>query len=152
MSNPNETVEPKMTTLSRLRGWVKDVWIKSGGPASVTYRWLIASVFVGFTFVGCAIYAAVQSYQTDNRLTRERVAESITQQVVTCMTSNDRRAEAKDVATADVEEDRRIWEAIDALFDTGIPEPARTVIFTGLEVRQNKIEETYDPVDCSTLG
>lgn len=121
-------------------------------PARVTRGWLLASVLLGFVFLGCAIYAAVQTIQLDNRVTQERVASSIAQQIVTCELTNDRRAEAKIVAEADVVEDRKLWLSIDALFDDGIPEPARTTIFSGLDSRQVKIETTYDPVDCSAIG
>ena len=136
-------------------------------PANVTRGWLLLSVALGFVFLGCAIYAAVQTIKLDNRVTREEIAQTVAQQVTTCLSTNHRREEASEVANADIDadeeaiaNDRANWDAISELFDgDAIPEPARTTIYAGLDARQAKIvarrakvEATYTPTDCSVIG
>lgn len=131
--------------LAKARAWINT-------PASVTRGWLLLSTLIGFVFVGCAIYAAVTSVRVDNRVTREESRRSASAQVETCMSTNERRREARNIAAADVAEDRRIWESIDDLFPTGLPEPARSIVFDGLDSRTLLIAATYQPVDCGALA
>lgn len=187
MSTPSETDESREPTGEtpgtgrvRLRDWARDAWIRSAGPAHISYRWLLASVLLGFVFLGCAIWAAVETVQLDNRVTQQQVADSIASQIATCEITNERRAEAKVVASDAIEADQASldrdeaalhndednWMAIDDLFETGIPEPARGIIFQGLEARQETIEQsqalidkrredlesTFRPTDCELIS
>lgn len=164
----------------RLRGYLRDAWTRSAGPANLTYRWLISGIALGMFFVGCAVYAAVTAYQTDNRVTDAQIAESIRQQVITCITGNERRADAKILAIASVDADQQgldsdqkaltsdlaSWQSIDELFPDGLPEPTRTVVFTGLadrqislnmsqvsiDARRGQIDKTYEPVPCDQIN
>lgn len=137
--------EKTLGRIQKIRLWI-------AGPPNLTRGQLLLATLFGWVFVGCSIYAAVTAIQLDNRVTQERVEDSIQQQILTCVTSNDRRVEAKLVAEADVAEDRRLWESIDSMFPEGIPQPARKIIFDGLMARQERIETTYDPVDCKAIG
>lgn len=156
------------------------LWIKSGRSANLTYRWIFAAILLGFSMVGISIFAAVQTVKLDNRVTREEVAQSLAQQVETCITTNDRRREAavlaNEAADADqtgleidqtaLDNDRANWEAADAEFPNGIPEPLRGTIFTGLDARQKAIDgqqtaidkrrerivSTYQATDCSLIS
>lgn len=142
-----------------------EIWRRSAQPANVTYRWIFASMIVGFSFVAVAIFAAVTAVSTDNKLTRDQSARILAQQYAGCLTTNERRAEAKEIAEGDVkndqdslDSDRANWDAIDALFPDGFPEPAWTTIQAGLDEREaniksqrDRIEKTYGPSDCSKL-
>lgn len=167
------TEERRANRRLRIKAWL-------AVPASVTRGWLLLSVAIGFVFLGCAIYAAVQTVKLDNRVTQQQIAESVASQVTTCVTTNERRAEAKQVAdeslAADqssldrdleaLHNDEANWEAIDGLFEGGIPEPARATIFAGLAVRantltsqqkaldsrQSRINSAYEPVDCKLIA
>jgi hypothetical protein len=164
MTTPRKTEEVlresegSHTLMTRIKRWL-------AVPANVTRGWLLLSVALGFLFLGCAIYAAVQTVKLDNRVTQEQVAEAIGQQVTTCVNTNVRRMESAEVANLDIDadqealsNDRENWDAIGQLFDDGIPEPVRSTIYTGLEERQAKIEvrrvkvaTTYAPSDCSLI-
>jgi hypothetical protein len=180
MRPPTETGAPRRSPGARLLALARDLWERSAGPANLTYRWLLGGIAIGTFFVGCAVYAAYTSYQTGNRLTSSQVAESIRQQVITCVLSNDRRADAKDIAEASAQQDQQglasdqgalasdlaSWQSIDDMFPDGLPEPTRTVVFDGLAKRQasldrqqiaindrvEKIATSYAPVDCSSIS
>jgi hypothetical protein len=143
MTYPAETDEPPSETpLTTARVWIAT-------PANVTRGWLLFSTLVGFIFVACAIYAAVQTAELDNRVTRERVEEAVAQQVQSCLETNQRRAEAREIALADVEADDQIWRAVDDAIDGGLPEPLRSIVFDGFDLRRSKIETTYVDTDCT---
>ena len=146
---PPETAERRPTTNDRrrraaaLREW-------TAVPANVTRGWLLFVVAVAFAFVFFAIYVTISVVRLDNRVTRDRLEAAIRDQVASCEAGNESREEAKVVALLAVDSDRSIWESIDDLFDTGIPEPARSIIFNGLTSRENLIATTYKPEDCTS--
>lgn len=65
-----------------------------------------------------------------------------------CLTENARREVQLAVSLADVTSDRNIWLAIDDLIETGIPEPARTIIFEELDAREQLIATSYAAQPC----
>lgn len=153
-------------------------WRKT--PVHLTRGWVVFVVLFAFAFMGMAAYAAVTTVRLDNRVTRETVANSIAGQVDSCQTANDRRDEARklaeDVLATDqraldadsraLESDQASWQAIDDLFPTGIPEPARSTVFGGLNERSidleaqqaalsersAQIDTTYAHTDCAALA
>lgn len=145
---PPETAERHPTSVRRRRVATLREW--TAVPANVTRGWLLFVVAVAFAFIFFAIYVTISVVRLDNRVTRDRLEAAIRDQVESCQAANDSRDEAKVVALLSVESDRNIWEAIDALFDNGLPEPARTVIFDGLTSRENLIDTTYKHEDCTS--
>lgn len=152
-------------TTERKRITPAEVWRRSAAPANISYRWIFASMIVGFSFVAVAIFSAYTAITTDSRVSRDQSARALAQQYAACLTTNDRRDEAKEIAEGDVandqatlDSDRASWDAIDALFPDGFPEPAWTTIQTGLDTRQanitaqvSKIAKTYEHTDCQKL-
>lgn len=144
MKTQNTTDESELPIRVKIRRW-------SGEKAGITKGWLLLSVLLGWVFLGCAIFAAVRTVQLDNRVTEERLAANLASQVESCMNGNVTRAEARLVAVADVEEDRRIWLAIDEVLDDGLPPQLGALVFESLVDRESQIEETYVLRDCSTI-
>lgn len=145
---PPVTAGKRPTTDRRRRGAALREW--TAVPANVTRGWLLFVVMVAFVFVFFSIYVTVSVVRLDNRVTRDRLEAAIRDQVQSCVAGNASRDEAKVVAVLAVESDRNIWEALDDLFDNGLPEPARTIIFDGLTARENLIETTYKHEDCTS--
>lgn len=114
-------------TMSRPRRWFSE-------PVNFTRGFMLACITVGFAFTGFAMWGAI-NVVNDLRLQD-------------CRAVNLRRSEAADVARADVDADRVIWNAIDELFDEGIPEPAREIIFDSLDTREQLITVVYSREMC----
>lgn len=112
------------------------IWGWLTTPTATTRGFLLTIVWVLVAFCGAGIYAAVwfadEQRQSD------------------CENVNTIRANARLIAIADVDTDRTIWLAIDDLIDNGLPEPARSTIFDGLDNRYTKIDETYRRTNCVT--
>lgn len=107
----------------------------------ISVGWALLVTTVVFGSVALIAYSLNRNFDEDS----DRIAEDV---YFTCVNTNTVRANAASVAGADVDTDRQIWMAIDDLFDDGIPEPARTVIFAGLKAREQKIEATYVASVC----
>jgi hypothetical protein len=131
-------------------------------PASVTNGHLLLSRLVWTFFLAISAFVGYRQLRLDNELTRDRIDHAISQAAAACQLTNERRDEAKLVAEGDIRQDQASldsdlasWQAIDELFEGGIPEPARTTVFAGLTVRQGAIdtqsalvELTYQPATC----
>lgn len=116
-----------MTQIRPVRGWL-------GEDVRVTRGWLLLCITVGFTFTGLSFSGAVAVV---NGLRRDD-----------CESANVRRSEALDVALADVEGDRAIWNSFDNLIPKGIPEPTRAIVFASLDAREAKAEDVYAAQPC----
>lgn len=118
----------------------------SNRPANVTNGRLLASRIVWTFFLALSAFVGYRQIRLDNQITRDRLDAAIIREVEDCIQTNELRALAKEVAEGNVKQDqaaldsdRASWQAIDDLFPDGIPEPARTTVFTGLQVRQDAI-------------
>lgn len=134
-------------------------WMKT--PANITRGWLLLSVGFGFVFLGCAIFAAVQTVRLDNRVTRDQIADSVQNAITACEATNARRAEARIIAEESAEADRvarlsdlaavrgerDIWRSIDDFLEDGIPEPIRSTIFNGLDEREDGVVAQQEAID-----
>lgn len=110
----------------------------------VTVGWIALVLVVVFVSVGLIAYSVKANFDADRaRDERNRVTE--------CEAANRRRADAKTVALSDVSSDRQIWNAIDEIIADGIPEPARSTIFAGLDMREALIFTTYVQVECQPV-
>src|SRR5690606_39187516 len=130
--------------------------------ANITRGWLLASVILGFVFFGCALYAAVQTVRLDNRVTRDSIRETVIQATARCTETNERRAEAKQIALESAEADRvarlsdlqalygerAIWESIHEILPDGLPDPVHETIFDQLELREADIMRQQDAIDA----
>lgn len=135
-----------------------------GGETTVVTRgWLALSVVLGFVFLGCAMYAAVQTVHLDNRITQEKFQTTIENQVAACQVANERRLESKVVALGHVEQDqaalandRTNWESLVQVYD--IPPDILAIVTKGLEDRQvlidaqlDRITKTYTINNCNKV-
>lgn len=146
---------PETKTREKFRAW-------RTRPASVTNGRLLASRVVWTLFLAFSAYVGYRQITLDNEVTQDKLDQVAQRAADVCGQTNDRRAEAKEVAEGDVEQDQAAldsdqatWNAIDKLFPGGIPEPARTTIFTGLQTRQQAIiaqteliDTVYNPSPC----
>lgn len=107
----------------------------------VTVGWVLLVACMVFISVALIAYSVKANFNAD----RDRVDQTIHD---TCVATNDVRSRAATVAEADVTSDRQIWQAIDDLIPDGLPEPARTVIFSGLDTRLARIKATYQQTHC----
>lgn len=107
----------------------------------VTVGWVLlvtAMIFICFVLI---TYSVKVNFNAD----QDRVDQTIHD---TCVASNEVRSRAATVAEADVASDRQIWQAINDLIPDGLPEPAHTIIFSGLDERLARIDATYKQVVC----
>lgn len=142
------------TTQERFREW-------SSRPASVTNGHLLASRIVWTVFLAISAFVGYRQLRLDNQLNTDRIEAAITRESDNCVDRNDRRESARMLAeetlAADqsaldrdqdaLDNDVAIWTSVDDLFDDGIPEPARTTIFQGLNDRRVTIEHDQERLD-----
>lgn len=140
-------------------------WRKRPANTSLTNGRLLASRIVWTFFLTLSAFVGYRQIRLDNRITRERVDAAIVAQIQDCTQTNNLLELAKKVAEGDVRQDqaaldsdRASWLAIDDLFPDGIPEPARTTVFTGLQSRQEAIiaqsqlvDAVYEPSPCDVI-
>lgn len=129
-------------------------WRKRPANTNLTNGRLLASRLVWTFCISLGAFVGYRQIRLDNQITRDKVDAALVREVADCLQTNDIRELAKQVAEGDVKQDqaaldsdRASWLAIDDLFPEGIPEPARTTVFTGLQSRQDAINVQNDLVD-----
>lgn len=145
------------TTAERFRAW-------RDSPASVTNGHLLVSRVVWTFFLATSAFVGYRQLKLDNQLTADRIEAAIVRESDNCQDRNERRTLARGLAEEALQADQNsldrdqhaldsdvaTWTAIDDLFDNGIPEPARTTVFNGLEDRQHQIEDDQEQLDGRT--
>ena len=141
-------------------------WRKQPANTSLTNGRLLGSRIVWTVFLALAVFVGYRQIRLDNQVTRDRVDAALVREVEDCLQTNEIRELAKEVAEGDVKQDqasldsdRASWHAIDDLFPEGIPEPARTTVFAGLQTRQDAlnaqselVDVVYTSLSCTTLA
>jgi hypothetical protein len=140
-------------------------WRRRPANTNLTNGRLLASRLVWTFCLALAAFVGYRQIRLDNQITRERVDAALVREVEDCIQTNDLLQLAKEVAEGDVKQDqasldsdRASWLAIDDLFPDGIPEPARTTVFAGLQSRQDAlivqselVDTVYQPSPCGSV-
>ena len=141
-------------------------WRRRPANTTMTNGRLVASRLVWTIGLALAAFVGYRQIRLDNELTRDRVDAALIREVEDCLQTNEIRQRAQEVAEGDVtqdqaalDSDRASWLAIDDLFPDGIPEPARTTVFTGLQARQDAlnvqrelVNVVYEPSPCDQVA
>lgn len=107
----------------------------------ISVGWVLLVTSVIFICFALITYSVKHNFDADS----DRAAKARHDD---CIAANRRRADAQTVAEADVDSDRQIWQAINDLVPNGLPEPAHTIIFSGLDDRLTRILSTYKRTEC----